>query len=335
MTANRSRENLKVTYLLMAYNNEKFIREAVLSAFSQASCSLELIISDDGSTDRTYDIIRELADGYHGPHRVILNRNERNLGIGNHINRLMKIAGGELVIIASGDDVSLPERSAAIISEYLKGNARYIYSDVFIIDALSKVKGERTAGPMPPDMRWKITACLREVFGPSAAWSRDLFDVYGPLLENSLCEDKVIQFRAALSGDIAHINRKLVQYRRHEDNDSGPRRPKNFSEYRAKTAQACRMRINIYENFLKDMRTALEKNLISRDDTGLIREMKAQWQTVLAACQGGRRARMKMLSYVFQREKGERWEMVYLFLTLLFPRAHYLYRRLTDAGFHS
>ena len=51
-----------VTFALFAYNQEAFIREAVASALSQTYEPLEIILSDDCSTDRTFAIMQELAD---------------------------------------------------------------------------------------------------------------------------------------------------------------------------------------------------------------------------------------------------------------------------------
>lgn len=333
MTANSRRDDLKVSYLLMTYNNEKFIREAVLSALAQESCVLELIISDDCSTDRTYDIIRQLVGEYQGPHRVILNRNQRNEGVGNHINRMMEMATGELIIIAAGDDISLPERSREIISKYLEEDAQYLSSDIFIIDENSMVIGEKNGNYSNKELAFNIPFCFKGLYGAAAAWKKELFEIFGGLADNSMCEDKVIQFRAALRGNIAHIDKKLVRYRRHDANDSTPKRLKNFYEYKEKADRACRMRINIYENFLKDMAVAREKNLIKADYTGLIKEVLEQWQTVLAARSGEKTARMRLVEYIFKRGKGQRWEMTYILLSLLFPRVHYLYRKWS--GFNS
>ena len=69
-----------VTFALFAYNQEKYIREAVKGAFSQTYEPLEIILSDDCSGDRTYEIMKEMAKEYDGPHRVILNRLDKNIG---------------------------------------------------------------------------------------------------------------------------------------------------------------------------------------------------------------------------------------------------------------
>ena len=52
-----------VTFALFAYNQEEFIREAVEGAFAQTYEPLEIILSDDCSSDRTYEIIQEDGSG--------------------------------------------------------------------------------------------------------------------------------------------------------------------------------------------------------------------------------------------------------------------------------
>ena len=76
--ANHPSDRPLITFALFAYNQERFIREAVAGAFSQTYSPLEIILSDDCSSDRTFEIIQEMTAGYEGPHKVILNRNEKN-----------------------------------------------------------------------------------------------------------------------------------------------------------------------------------------------------------------------------------------------------------------
>ena len=73
-----STEKPLITFALFAYNQERFIREAVEGAFSQTYSPLEIILSDDCSPDRTFEIMKEMAAEYTGPHTIVLNRNEKN-----------------------------------------------------------------------------------------------------------------------------------------------------------------------------------------------------------------------------------------------------------------
>ena len=57
------------------------MRAAIEGAFAQTYQPLEILLSDDCSPDGTYRVMQEMAAAYAGPHRVILNRNPKNLGI--------------------------------------------------------------------------------------------------------------------------------------------------------------------------------------------------------------------------------------------------------------
>lgn len=104
-----------VTFALFAYNQEHFIRDAIRGALSQTYEPLEIILSDDCSSDRTFEIMQEMADAYEGPHRVRLNRSPENLGILGHLIDVGREARGSILVVAAGDDISKPERVAALI----------------------------------------------------------------------------------------------------------------------------------------------------------------------------------------------------------------------------
>src|SRR5262245_29481692 len=100
-----------VTFYLMAYNQARFVRQAVEAALAQTYSPLQIVVSDDCSTDGTFEIIVEAVRDYSGPHELVLNRNDRNLGISEHVNRITRLARGDLLIASDGDDVSSPIRT--------------------------------------------------------------------------------------------------------------------------------------------------------------------------------------------------------------------------------
>jgi glycosyltransferase involved in cell wall biosynthesis len=65
-TSDNANDRPLVTFALFTYNRERYIREAVEGAFSQTYSPLEIILSDDCSSDSTFEIIREMAGAYVG-----------------------------------------------------------------------------------------------------------------------------------------------------------------------------------------------------------------------------------------------------------------------------
>ena len=88
----------KVSVILTAYNEEKYIGNAIESILNQTMTDLELIIVNDGSTDNTLNIIGSFDD-----ERIVV-IDQENRGPGAARNRALEIAGGEYVMYLDGDD---------------------------------------------------------------------------------------------------------------------------------------------------------------------------------------------------------------------------------------
>jgi glycosyltransferase involved in cell wall biosynthesis len=132
----RKTDNPLVTVGLFAYNQERFIREAVEAALAQTYSPLEIIISDDCSTDSTFDIIKEITSQYTGIHFLSVKRNLRNMGFVEHVNQVVALANGELIVMMAGDDISLPHQVDVLVAEWVKGHKRALalYSSIIEID---------------------------------------------------------------------------------------------------------------------------------------------------------------------------------------------------------
>src|SRR5262245_47942738 len=103
-----------VTMGLLTHNRERYVREAVMSVLAQTYSPLQIVVCDDASTDTTPQIVRDALAAYSGPHRLLAIQNMTNMGVGSY-NHLMKVAKGELIVIAHDDDVSYPIRVERIV----------------------------------------------------------------------------------------------------------------------------------------------------------------------------------------------------------------------------
>lgn len=96
-----------VTVLIGAYENERTVARAVASILAQTETRLELIVIDDGSSDRSAAVAEEaIGDDPRG--RVL--RLERNQGIARSLNQGMRAAAAPIVAIQDADDYSAPQR---------------------------------------------------------------------------------------------------------------------------------------------------------------------------------------------------------------------------------
>jgi len=94
-----------VTVLLPVYNGEKYLREAIDSILNQTYTDFEFLIINDGSTDRTEEIILSYTDP-----RINYVKNEQNIKLIATLNKGLKLAKGKYIARMDGDDVSLPTR---------------------------------------------------------------------------------------------------------------------------------------------------------------------------------------------------------------------------------
>lgn len=267
MTDKEITKNPIITFALLAFNQEQFIREAIEGALSQTYSPLEIYLSDDCSSDRTFEIMKSVVSVYEGQHKVIINRNETNLGIGAHVNHVVEATSGELIVAAAGDDVSLPQRTSVTVERWLDSGKKLcsIYSRNIAIDSTGQILGEVGSSPKQGPLTQKLLSYMEGTLGCSHAWSRSVFVQFGPILEDTICEDRVIPLRSELMGGIEFIREPLVKYRVHDS---------NLSHFHEKDKNAVlnmaveinRRNHNILENYLADLKTAEGLGLISSTD---------------------------------------------------------------------
>lgn len=243
-----------VSFCLFAYNQEAFIEEAVKSALAQEYDNLEIIISDDCSSDGTFEIIQRITNAYVGKHKLIVLKNECNMGLVPHINKvLFNYAHGEYIILAAGDDVSLPQRAKLTVEAFKKNKVIGIVSPIVKIDK----NGNFIEKPH------KKQECIYElnrsylkntsfmVYGTGLSFVREVLDVFGELKKSCPTEDSTFRLRCLLLGKILLLSSDCMYYRIHGNNISSP-----FNIYKLKTQY-------IAEQYLVDVKTAFNVNLIS------------------------------------------------------------------------
>jgi len=200
----------------LAYNQESFIREAIEGAISQSYENLEIILSDDCSNDSTFEIMCGVAKNYTGPHKIILNKNESNLGIGQHINVITNISSGGLIVLNAGDDISLPTRVQEYAKVWMNNNLGNIaiHSNANLIDRDSNIL--KVIKPNMSNFSNDISKHIKNSFlvlGCTQAYSKGLFEKFDDINANIVAEDIIITLRALSKDGVYHIDKVLLNYR--------------------------------------------------------------------------------------------------------------------------
>lgn len=219
--------NPLVTFMLVHYNQENLVKIAMKSALAQDYSPLEVIVSDDCSTDGTWAAIQKIAADYDGPHQLRITRNDVNMGIGPHVGKVGVMARGELIVQADGDDLSAPDRVSRLVSAWLDHGKPEgaLHSAVRIPERnggyrISKGSG---ADPEKSTLEYFVKNQFRgQFFGAAAAYTRGVFSKFPPL--SSGFEDVALNFRALLIGRVIYVDGALVDYNFDESSVSHPLR---------------------------------------------------------------------------------------------------------------
>jgi len=94
-----------VSVLMSVYNCERYIRESVNSILNQTYKDFEFLIINDGSSDKTSEILSSYTD-----HRILIITNDQNIGLANSLNKGLAIAKGTYIARQDADDISAPDR---------------------------------------------------------------------------------------------------------------------------------------------------------------------------------------------------------------------------------
>lgn len=116
-----------ISVIIPAYNHERYVGAAVDSVLEQSGVELELIVIDDGSTDRTGEVVRARQDP-----RLSYVRQD-NQDAFNAINHGLRLARGTHLAILNSDDVYAPGRLAACL-EACRAGAEAVFTNVGLLD---------------------------------------------------------------------------------------------------------------------------------------------------------------------------------------------------------
>jgi glycosyltransferase involved in cell wall biosynthesis len=215
------RDRPLVTFALFAFNQEKYIREAVEGAFSQTYEPLEIILSDDSSTDQTFEIMQDMAAAYTGPHRIIVRRTDSNRGPFHHVLEVASEMSGRIMVVAAGDDISYPHRCNTIVRFWRESEAEILFSYFDLIDEDGALVQAGVAGNCGIEiMKWfsPESELQQTQHGASAAYSAEFLKQFHFPDQPILSEDVVFYFAATLNNSkLNRIERPLIKYRKHRD----------------------------------------------------------------------------------------------------------------------
>ena len=219
-----------ISVVLITYNQEAFVAEALRSWLEQDHDGFELILADDASVDRTREIIDAELAAHPAKHiRIVHCHRPHNVGVLANINAAMAACTGDIIVAAAGDDVSEPSR-LRLTAEIFAADptAQAVVTNCQKIDAEGRLLGHPSnwhkAGRYVYGLETRDIYARSPVCGASAAYRASLFRDFGPMQPGTHGEDNCFWVRALLRGAVYYDQRPLVRWRQHGANLS------NYSE---------------------------------------------------------------------------------------------------------
>lgn len=216
-----------VSVALATYNGEAYIRQQLETLAIQTNLPAELVVTDDTSTDKTVEYVKEFART--APFPVHLHHNNVRLGYRANFMKALSLCRSELIALSDQDDIWHPSKLAMAAEALDNPDTVLFFHAAWLVNRT----GERIGTPLVHSLSARNPPLsVHSLFGPfgfsmvihrsllqfSDLWDRSV-DSYEP--QNRMGHDHWLFFLGSVFGEIAYSNQKLVEYRQHGGNTFG------------------------------------------------------------------------------------------------------------------
>jgi glycosyltransferase involved in cell wall biosynthesis len=192
-----------VSILLPAYNAEETISKSIESIFGQTYQEYELIIIDDGSTDKTEEIIKS----YSSNPKIIYIKNEKNIGLIETLNKGIRVSKGEFLARIDADDIWISSNKLAKQVHFLN-----TVPECTLIGTQAKfTNGEKTSYPLT-DQTIRKSILTKNLFIHSSVMFRKKSLNHSYDIKDYLVEDYSLWLKLGLEGTFANLEDYAVEY---------------------------------------------------------------------------------------------------------------------------
>jgi glycosyltransferase involved in cell wall biosynthesis len=204
-----------ISIAMATYNGEKYLEDQLASIARQTVTPDELIISDDGSTDRTLEIAKGFAKTV--SFETMITQNPQRLGYALNFARALAACRGDIIFLSDQDDVWLPDKNAAVMKIFqAQKETQVIQCDMILTDAALK--------PTKSTQLGNIVAAGNNadlfMTGCGTALRRSWLHVAMPFIPDLCAHDNWISRLAIALDARTLLTQPLQYYRRHDANAS-------------------------------------------------------------------------------------------------------------------
>lgn len=213
-----------ISVCIATYNGEKYIHEQIASILQQIGNDDEIVVSDDGSTDKTLDVVRSFdAQNIH----IYINKGDH--GYTPNFENALRNAHGDYIFLSDQDDIWMPDKVEACM-KYLKVND-FVVSDALIVDGDNKPLFDSFCEQRKSKFGFLNTLIRFSYLGCCFAFRRKVMSKALPFPKNHiLCtHDNWLALVSTAFYKSAFIPLPLIRYRRYGGNASSGAKNANKS----------------------------------------------------------------------------------------------------------
>ena len=209
------KRNYSISVAMTTYNGEKYIKEQIDSIIKQLYDFDELVISDDGSQDRTLSIIKSYKD------KRIKLLNGPKLGVKQNFANAIQNCKGKYIFLSDQDDIWMDEKIEQVLATFEKEKCMCVVHDCIVFDSktndiiYNSFYKHRNSGNGILKNIWKNT-----YIGCCMALDSKMKDFIIPIPNDIEMHDQWIGILCEKKGKSVFIDSKLIRYRRHDKNES-------------------------------------------------------------------------------------------------------------------
>ena len=231
---------ISISVAMATFNGAKFLPEQLDSIRNQTLSPKELIVTDDGSSDGTIEIIKEFAVSSPFPVRLICNSSR--MGYRANFMNNFEHHDADVIAVSDQDDIWDIRKLEIAARSFLNPNVTLFCHDAWLVDDSGSQIGEADVIKLPPNNPPLSFYPLVNPLGFAIVFRRDLMDLskfWNLSIDtwergNRMAHDQWLSFIASSYGTIVFSDEKLVSYRQHANNTYGWKKASVFAQYTAK-----------------------------------------------------------------------------------------------------
>lgn len=221
-----------ISVALCTYNGERYIEEQICSIINQTYKVDEIVVCDDGSTDKTVEIINNIITKHNAP--INLNINEKTLRVCSNFEKAVSLCHGNIIFLSDQDDVWKPNKVETLVSWFAK------HPDKSVVFTDAELIGENGSTLHEGKSLWQFTGFqdgIRRQFdagyafelvasqnrctGATMALRKDFVFDFAAYCNSRILHDDVIAVAAAMKNQLGYLDAELIKYRVHQGQVAG------------------------------------------------------------------------------------------------------------------